>query len=81
MKRVFVCFEQHRDASGKLTVDAEGATYLRPHTHPLLKGKEFATDREIFETINDNDNAADAKGRAANDAFKGEVIILQVLTF
>jgi hypothetical protein len=75
MKRTYVCFEPHRQADGSLTLDADGASYLKPHSHPLLKGKEFVNELEIVQAIQDHRRENPAK------PFTGEVVILQVLTF
>jgi len=75
MKRAFTCFEFHRQSDGKLTLDDDGASYVRPHTHPLLAGKEFVNETEILQAIQDH-NAAHP-----SSPFKGEILVFPVLTF
>jgi hypothetical protein len=75
MKRTYVCFEPHRQADGSLTLDADGASYLKPHSHKLLSGKEFVNELAIVQTIQDHNR------ENPGAPLTGEVIILQVLTF
>jgi hypothetical protein len=75
MKRVFVCFEQHLDKNGKPFVDDDGCTYLKPHSNPLLAGREFANVTEILTVIIDHNNANPTK------KFVGEFIPLEKYSF
>lgn len=74
MKNVFVPHERHTE-SGKLFTDAEGCSYLKPHSHDLLKGKEFANPAEMAMLIADHNNAN------PQNKFTGEVILLNILTY
>lgn len=74
MKYAFIAYERHTQG-GKLFADGDGCHYLKPHSHPLLAGKEFANQGECVTVIRDHNIANPA------DQFKGEVILLPVLTF
>lgn len=78
MTNEFIAFERHRK-SGKVFTDEDGCTYLQPHSHDLLKGKSFANPGEAFQLIHDHNNAVAADRRG--EPFKGEVILLNVVTF
>lgn len=80
MKRSFipVCFL--RDEEGAAFTDEDGANYLVPCEHEPLAGKEFVNEIEAIQTIRDWEaDQTRAEGRRV--VFKGEVILLQVLTF
>lgn len=79
MTNEFVPVERHRQG-GKVFSDADGCFYLRPHSHPLLKGKTFANTGEMLVLITDHNNSLDVRSGNVKP-FTGEVILLNVLTF
>jgi hypothetical protein len=85
MKNAFVPFELHRQEDGTLFTDADGCSYLRPHSHPLLKGKEFCHQGEVVTLIRDNNILAaqidELTGKAKATPFRGEFVLLNVVTF
>lgn len=86
MKNAFIAFELHRDADGKVMTDDDGACYLKPHTHPLLAGKEFCNQGEAVQLIRDYNAPKQDPGNPSvmvspKERFAGELIVLNVLTF
>jgi hypothetical protein len=74
MTSAFIAVERFRKAE-KLFKDADGCHYFKDNEHPALKGKEFANVHEAMQTI------ADYNSLKGVEPFKGEVILLNVLTF
>lgn len=74
MKNAFIAYERHSQ-DGKLFLDADGCQYLKPHTHVLLAGKEFANQGEAVTVIRDHNIAN------PTNPFKGELILLNVISF
>ena len=74
MKNAFIAYERHSQ-NGKLFTDADGCQYLKPHTHALLAGKEFANPGEAVTVIRDHNIAN------PTSPFKGELILLNVISF
>jgi hypothetical protein len=74
MKRVYIAFERFAQ-DGQVFTDPDGCSYLRPHSHPLLAGKEFCNPTEAVQLISDY-NIENPKNR-----FKGEVIFQEVIIY
>jgi hypothetical protein len=75
MKRAFVVFERHIAADGKLFTDGDGCVYIKPHSHPVFAGKEFCNDLEVLQAVQDHNS------NPKNEPFKGEYIVLPIITF
>lgn len=85
MTNAFIAFERHRK-DGAVYLDQDGACYLQPHTHPLLKDKVFCNQAEVIQSIRDyNSPKADPMNPAVmvipENPFKGEFILLNVISF
>jgi hypothetical protein len=74
MKRVFQCFQRHT-VEGKVFTDADGCVYQKPHPHPVLAGKEFASPSEISVAINDYKNQTPVKDQVPF----GEIIVHEII--
>lgn len=75
MTRNFQPFERHRNPDGTVYTDPEGCIYFKPHTNPLLAGKEFANPMGMLQTIDDHNN------QNPSAKFSGEVVLLEIITY